>query len=110
MVSFDIDEELLIPNEVAAKTGWFYSLPKGEDLATASEKIYGGTFEQPISALEWLTTSHPKVVNAARETAEFLEEAVSTVGSSYKQTVLWLFAGVATIGLGAIVLNKVLDR
>jgi len=109
MISFNVKEETIAPNNVLQSTGFFYELPPGVSLAGAQRQLYGDIYDEPRGFFEWLASENPA---ALKHMISFSEGVVATGKSVLTNTgdiaKAVLYAGGAIVTV--LVLFKLLKK
>lgn len=104
MVSVMPDKDIIIPNNLAKLTGYFYYIPDGKNLKQVQEILYGPLYNTPKNFWNWLMENYPEVLPIAEAYLDAGEE-IGNIAKKASNIVAVFGAGVFMISL-AILLSR----
>lgn len=96
LVSLRADKNLVVPNKVARKTGYFYVLPQDMGLQDVQRELYGETYGEPRGFFEFLGSYNPALLQHMINAAETVEETAAEVTDNTSELVKLVIGGVAS--------------
>lgn len=98
MVEFNPENDVVIPNNILQKTGYFYILCSdnhcAESLQDAQEVLYGDRYNEAVGFFEYIESKKPVLYKAINEGWKSLKNTLPKIGIAY--------------GVGAVVILGIL--